>query len=507
MNKALIALTCSLPARATSPAAAAAGSRYLPLDDPAYEGIRILQEAGYLEGLNPLLHPYHRADVGDAVAALDPGAMPAGPAHWARLLRAEFSTAGAPAAGAAEDRVRWGSWVEGGARGSTSRRLDPVRPLGDANKGWPYGRAEVGFSEGPLAADLVLLADRYLRDDPDGFDPQRRIGRSETAYLSFAFPHGEIAVGRLARNWGMLGAPGLMVGSSPTPYPQIALAVEAGRFRLHSFLGELDTLETAKRYLAAHLMDLVWPNLVLSFGESILFAGDQPGFSIRHLLPIEVFYFDSDAPPHDVTQNLMLDWSAWWRRGPVQAYLEFLLDDVDLTPPKGADREPTSYAVTLGGRLTPGRSPVTLGLEYTRVSAWAYRTPNLIDRYSYLNRGLGANFSDFDRMRVFADWLPPVDGLRLTPEVQVLRQGEGSFRLPDPDQAAYLASPNVFLGTIETTVRGALTGRYQPVRNGWIGWDLGVNRTTDFEHVPGRDKTAFEGTAEVGVRFDLVKRR
>jgi hypothetical protein len=484
------------------PAAAATGSRYLPLDDPAYEGIRLLQEAGYLAGLDPLLQPYRRADVTEAVAALDPDAMPPGPAHWARLLQAEFP----PANPRSVDALRWGSWIEGGARGSTSRRFDAIRPLGDANKGWPFGRAEIGFSEGPLAADLVLLADRYLTEDPDGLDPQRRIGRSETAYLSFAFPHGEVLVGRLARNWGMLGTPGLMVGSSPTPYPQLGLTVEAGRFRLRSFVGQLDTLAAAKRYLAAHRMDLVWPNLILSFGESILFAGDRAGFSLRDLSPIDVFYFDSDARPQDVTQNLMLDWSAWWRRGPVQAYLEFLLDDVDLTPPKGADREPTSYAVTLGGRWAAGEAPVTVGFEYNRVSAWAYRTPNLIDRYSYLGRGLGANYSDFDRASLFADWLPPVTGLRLTPEVQVLRQGEGSFRVPVPDPVTYHASPNVFLGTIETTVRGGVAGRYQPSRLGWIGWDLGVNRTTNYEHESGRNRTAFEATAELGVRFDVVKR-
>ncbi len=478
-------------------ARAADASRYLTLDDPAYEGLRLLRDAGYLQALNPMVQPYRRAEVAAAVAGLDPDALPAGLAPWARQLRAEFPVGAGPEPAG----TRWGTWAGAGLRAARGERYDPLRPLGDPIKGWPYGRVAGWLEQGPFATEVVVLGDRYLRDDPDGENPQRRIGRTETAYVSFAFPHGEVALGRFARNWSMLGTGGLMVGDAATPYAQLGLTLSAGRFRLHSFLGELDTLQANKRYLAAHRMDLVWPNLILSFGESILFAGEHPGFPLRHLNPVEVFYFESDAPPEDLVQNLMLDWSVWYRRGPLQAYLEALLDDIDLTPPAGADREPTSYALTLGGRwaLPAGH---TLGLEYTRVSAWSYRTPFTVDRYSYLGRGLGANFSDFDLVTVSADLLAPGTALRVTPKLQVLRQGEGDFRQPIPDQADYLASPNLFLGTKETTVRAAVAGRIQPSRRGWLAWDLGVDRITDAGHVPGRDRTAFEGTVEAGVRFD-----
>ncbi len=246
--------------------------------------------------------------------------------------------------------MSWGGWIEGGARASTSGRLDPLRPIGEDGDAWPYGRGSVWVTEGPFAADVVLLADRFLADDPDGRDPQHRIGRSETAYLSFAIPHGEVMVGRVARNWSRAGTRGLMVGDAATPYPQIGLTFRAGRFTLRSFVGELDTLQTYKRYLSAHRVDLAWPNLVLSLGEGVLFASERPGLALRYLNPVEVFYSDTDALPDDNVANLMLDVGFWWRAGRFEAYGEGLLDDVDLTPPKGADREPTGYALTLGGR-------------------------------------------------------------------------------------------------------------------------------------------------------------
>ncbi len=327
-----VVLTALLLAGASADSAQAAdGSRYLTLDHWSYEGIYLLQEAGYLPALNPLVQPYRRADVAHELRAVDPALLPAGLAHWARLLQEEFASEDT----LGPDTVAWGAWIEGGARASTSERLDPLRPLGEDGDAWPYARGSVWVDEGPVAAEVVLLEDQFLADDPDGRDPQRRIGRSETAYLSLAFPHGEFMIGRLARNWSRAGTRGLMVGDAATPYPQIGLTFRAGRFTLRSFVGELDTLRTYKRYVSAHRVDLAWPNLVLSLGEGVVFASERPGLGLRYLNPVEVFYSDTDAPPHDNVANLMLDLGFWWRSGRFEAYGEGLLDDVDLTPPEG----------------------------------------------------------------------------------------------------------------------------------------------------------------------------
>lgn len=482
-------------AAGSAPAAPHLASRVLPLDHWAYDGIRLLRTAGYLETLNPLVQPYHRGEVASAVEELDPGALPAGLDHWGRLLREEF----------AGESEAWGAWLSGGARGATSRRLDPLRPLGDED-GWLFGRGGVWIVNGPLAAELGLRSDQFLDHDPDGLDPQWRFSRTETGYVEASAPHGSLLVGRLARNWSRLGTTSVLVSPVATTYAQIGFTATAGRFTVRSFLGELDSLNRHKRFLAAHRIDLAWPDLVLTLGESILLAQEGGGLPLRHLSPVEVFFFDTDAEPKDIVQNLMLQSGFWLRRGSLEMYGEAMLDDIDIAPPAGQDAEPASYAFTLGARRTFRGALHAVGAEYTQVAAWAYRTPNEVDRYSFLGRGLGEEISDFDRLTLSADLFPPVPGLRLTPVAVLQRRGEGSFRAPVPDGDAYLESSTLFLGETETTRRLALRGRYQPRREVWVAWDLGLNDVTSPGHAAGESETGFEGAVEIGFRTDLLPR-
>ena len=86
------------------------------------------------------------------------------------------------------------------------------------------------------------------------------------------------------------------------------------------------------------------------------------------------------------------------------------------------------------------------------------------------------------------------------------RQGEGDFRDSIPPRPEYLASPNLFLGTRETTIRFGIRGRYQPLRFFWFAWDIGENFVRNKNHVAGATKTEFEAVAEVGVRIDVPHR-
>jgi hypothetical protein len=360
---------------------------------------------------------------------------------------------------------------------------------------------------GPISAEVRLLGDLYFGDDPDGLDPgQRRAGRSDQAYIAADFSLASFAIGRFTRNWFAVGTPGLLVSNAATPYPQLGLELRAGRFALRSFLGELETLDGRKRYLVAHRLDYQSPNLVLSLGESNLHAPESGGLSLRFLNPVEFLFFDHDNAPNDAVQNLMLDAQAWARVGRVVIYAEGLLDDIDVRP-EGPAAEPPLYAFTLGVRLAPITSRLSVGAEYQQVSAWAYRTPNVVDQYSYLERGLGQNFSDYDRLSLSMDLFPPVAGLRLSPTFVLQRQGEGNFRDSVPPMEEYLGSPSLFLGVRERTLRLALAGRYQPLRFAWLGWDVGQNFIRNRDHGPGRDESTFEAAGELGIRVDFPRRR
>jgi hypothetical protein len=475
------------------------GLALVATDHWSYEYVPLLRERGYLPALNPLVQPYRAADIALALAALDPDTLPQPVRGWVELLRSEYHWRSTSAAA-----VRWGAAIEGGASASTSQRRDATRPIGDEGA-WPHGKGGAWLEAGPVAAEARLNADMYYNDDPDGVDPgQRRGFRSDHAYVVADFPVASIQLGRLSRNWFVARTPGMLVSNVATPYPQLGLELRAWRFTLRSFTGELESLDGSKRYVAAHRLDYRTPDFVISLGESNLYSPQSGALSLRFLNPLEVLFFDHDNQPNDATQNLMLDLQVWYRLGGVTLYGEGLLDDIDIAP-EGDEAEPPVYGFTVGSRVTSLAPWLALAAEYQQVSAWAYRTPNDVDRYSYLERGLGQNYSDYDRLTLSADLFPPLRGLRLTPTFHFQRQGEGNFR--DTIPGGYQGEPAIFLGVRERTLRVGLAGHYQPVRYAWISWDIGYNDIANRGNVEGADESLFSATGRVGLRFDFPWKR
>jgi hypothetical protein len=347
-----------------------------------------------------------------------------------------------------------------------------------------------------------MLGDTYFNDDPDGLDPgQRRGGRSDFAYVAADFPVASIEVGRLARNWGPQSHPGLLISDVATPYPQLGLEIRAWRFALRAFTGELESLDGRKRYVASHRLDYETENFVASFGESNLYSPESGALSLRFLNPVEFLFFDHDNAPYDARQNLMVTGQVWWRPRPVVLSGEFLLDDIDVAPAQDP-AEPLVYAFKARAEL-PGLSDwLGLSASYEQVSAWAYRAYTTPERYSYLERGLGENYSDYDRLSLGADVFLPLRGLRLTPMVHYQRQGEGDFRDSLPG-GQYAGQPAIFLGVVETSLRLGLQGRYQPIRFAWLGWDLGYNWIRNRDHVQDAEENLFSAAAEIGVRLEF----
>jgi uncharacterized membrane protein YbhN (UPF0104 family) len=475
------------------------GSRNLPYDHWAYEYVERLRPRGYLANLNPLVQPYRRLEVARGlVVGLDPAELPEPVSHWVRMLRDELSSELARLEGS--ETGYWGIDLSGGARASTSKRLHVLRPTGDEDI-WPWYTAGGWVEGGPIAFETRLLADRYLLQDPDGDDPgQRRYGRTDNAYVSVTLPFGSISAGRMKRNWAALGSDGLMISDVATAYPQLSLEFTIGRVSLRSMTGELESIDEQKRYIAGHRLDYQTDNLVLSFGESILYAGTS-GLSLRFLNPAEFLFFDSDNAPDDFTQNLMLNGQIWLRAGRWNFVGSVLLDDIDVIGDElGA---PTRYALEVGTRTTVLGGTADLDLSYQRVSSFAYRTNRIVDKYSYLERGLGSNYSDYDLVTLMLDVYPGPRGLRLSPVAQVQRQGEGGIREPFPPYAEFRTSPSLFLGVVETTLRLGLRGRYQPLRHFWLGWDLGENFVRNARSVEDDSVTEFTAVIEIGGTVSL----
>jgi hypothetical protein len=102
---------------------------------------------------------------------------------------------------------------------------------------------------------------------------------------------------------------------------------------------------------------------------------------------------------------------------------------------------------------------------YTRVTNLTYRTPNPAEAVMRRNVGLGRNFADYDQLTLRGSMIAGPSVL-LEPEVTVLRQGQGDFRLPYPSVAQFDSTPTIFVEPVTRTVRLAIAGR--AARGRWV---------------------------------------
>jgi hypothetical protein len=90
--------------------------------------------------------------------------------------------------------------------------------------------------------------------------------------------------------------------------------------------------------------------------------------------------------------------------------------------------------------------------------------------------------------------------LLLEPEVTLLRQGEGDPRLPHPLVPDYPATPRLFQGVVERTVRLALGADWE-----WREWGAVANGGIHMVHnagaVPGRNETRWIGSVGFSHRW------
>jgi hypothetical protein len=482
------------------------GSRYLSVEHWGYDAITGLRMRGLLPSLDPLAQPYRRDEIATGIHQIDPDTLDGAVAHWVRLLRRELAPEIARLEG--HDSISIGAQMYAGFTASSSRRLDPLIPFretpADHTNGWLYYGLGTWLERGRFSGEIRVNHDLFQEaqgdNDPDGRDPGGLIvlNRTDNAWFSASYSLGSIMIGRMRRNWAPLGTGGLMISDNATSYPQLGFEIGSPTLITRFLVGELEPLFDQRRYIAAHHLAYRRSDFVISIGEAKVYVANDGGPRIRNLNPFEIFFFDHDTEPKEVASNLMLNGQLWFRAGGGVFFGEAVLDDIDVTPE--GDAEPLTYAISMGARFPSIIRSMELGIDYRQVSAFAYRTPIDADRWSFLERGLGDAWSDYDRLTLSASLFPPLPGLRLTPILQYQRKGEGDYRdlVPKPD-SAHRASRTIFLGTTETTLRAGLRGRYQPVTWGFMEWDVGISSIDNAGHDVGESSSEFSGVGRIGM--------
>ena len=473
---------------AVTPLAAQEASPYLPLSHWSMPYVEHLIATGRMTDPSPLSRPLKTLDAVRALEAVDSNVVTG--AEWSVVRRIREGLArGTRGPSARVD-------VHAGVAGSSHARRDPLRAAG-VGHGTFSGGAALTLSFGHAVLVSHPYFDARLKWDPDYFGKKDRViaGRAAEAYVSAQWRFGDVFFGSVDRNWGPRITEGLLVSPSPYSYDHFAVRLGTEDVSVEGLVTQLDDIAdtggvTNHRYFIAHRFTIRPPgSTTFSLWEGTILAGPdrqlEPWFANIFTLGI-LQQYDQNSQA-----NNLLGLDVTTRIGRTRAFASLLLDDIQVDKQTAGDREPPSYGFTVGAQGGIARFGWTA--FYTQVSNLAYRTPQPAEAVTRRNVGLGRNFSDYDQLTLRASMIAG-PGALIEPEVTLLRQGEGDFRLPYPTVAQYDSTPTIFAGVRERTLRLAIAGRVAHGGGRWVvSGDGGVHLISNAGHVTGTGRTKWVG--------------
>jgi hypothetical protein len=473
----------------------AQASPYLPLDDPRLPLLEHLIARGDVDDPSPMIRPFRRSDAVRVLSGADTlpeeGASRCGcPAKLVHSLRQSLA-----------DPAGENTWrVAGRAGGQTFSHLrrDVLHPLGP-DGARPYAEFTGEATIGNFALVARPAAEPRIVRDPEW--PGRKdldlAWRMIDAYLSAQFKYGSLFYGQMDRNWGPVGIAG--IGLSNYGYSGVEAGFTLGTrtLQLDAVARSLkDTTDTSgnviHRYFFAHRLGVRLSRRVrVGLWETVILSGEDRQFDARFRNPVSLLILADQYGLGD-DGNILLGLDAGWRvagRTTVEAQLG--IDDLQYQNTLGSNRFQNRWAFTVSafGPLGP-----TLGWRalYTQASSLAFRTLNPFENFTEAGVGLGRNFDDQDQLSVTVT-VPRGTGWLFTPELTLLRQGEGAINAPfpaTPEEAG--ATPQIFIGVVERTWRAALgvSGRQGPLD---VSANAGFHHVVNAGHQEGRTVDRFEG--------------
>lgn len=466
----------------------AQASAYIPLDDPRLPQLEHLIARGDVEDPTPLVRPFRRAD---AVRALD-SSLARGTARDSGLvarLRQAWSEDTASARWEVEGRV-------GGQAYSEARREPLHRAGSDGVQPYLEARLQAKFE------NLVLVSrpaiEPRLTDDPDW--PGRRnldvTGRHIEGYLSAQFRYLRLWYGQMDQNWGPVGFSGIGLSNYGYPRPGFGLEIGTDRFRLAAqattLSDEVDSAgQTIHRYFFAHRLGArLTRRLDVALWETVVLSGPDRSFDARYRNPVTLLLLANQYGLGD-QGNVLLGADVRWQVGrSVTLLAQLALDDIQYQNRSGPTRTPDRYAFTLMG-TGPLIGPVAWRAGYTQASSLAFRTSDPFESFTDQGVGIGRAFADNDQLTLSLT-VPALRHWLVSPELTLLRQGEGSITAPFPQGTARGDTPALFIGTVARTWRAALgvSGAQGPLQ---LNATAGIHYVENAGHQSGRSQTDFVG--------------
>ncbi|MGQ0537443.1 MAG: hypothetical protein ACT4R6_00730, partial [Gemmatimonadaceae bacterium] len=407
------------------------------------------------------------------------------------------------------DKGWWRVSANAGAQAYSQARRDLMQPLEDIGV-QPYVDAGVAAGQGPLVAVIRGAHEPRLLDDPDygrvGLGgPWKDRSRFVEAYIAGQAGWLGLHSGQMQRNWGPAGLVGIPISDYAYPRTDVALSLGNRTLRYQMLRAPLyDEGLSGRRWFAAARLD--WRILngldVALWESSIVQRQRTKGIDRQIANPFFIVTFAELFGLGGARHNAIVGGDATWR--PTRRLMLQAQIAVDDMSNYGPYPYPDRYGLGLLAAGAVGSS-MSWRATYAMNSSLAYSSPDPRASFTQAGVGIGRNFMDNDQyaisltMPVSSNWL-------ITPEAQLLRQGEGTLQRPWPDSTEARSTPVLWIGTRSDTWQigvGVVGYAKAPGGDIKLSAQAGGQLSRNAFHVPGKSETRFVGRLQLtyGWRF------
>jgi hypothetical protein len=357
--------------------------------------IAYLIESGKLKISHPLNQPFH---VNELLDSLQKAELKDN--KWIRYLK--------------KDLMKYQSGDESlTSSGKITYQADAkytYQHINDINNNYFGLNTSLTYAWENLGLHYKYTFDERYKSDTNYFGTKGKLGheifgRASEAYLEWQGKNICFFIGRMSRNFGLIGNQGLLVSDNPYSYDQIALSFKNKLLSYTAIFTRLndvysyDIRDTAaqytwgNRFLSIHRFDFrLSSKIEFSFSESILFGGKDEFPQLQYINPANIFYFSkmSDRKGYqEQSANSMMSLDLFYK--PTDRwtiFAQFLLDDMDFTKSLREiypDRIGLSAKVIYCDLLPESQ----ISLSYNRISNWTYNTFYTWGNYTFYGKSLG----------------------------------------------------------------------------------------------------------------------
>lgn len=489
---------------ATSVSGQIPGHAYVPIEHWSTPYVEHLIRRGVIPDPSPMLRPWRAGDVAAALAAVRPGRATGYEKSLLKTLSKHYQ--------ADADTVTLWVQADAGVRSSSHARINSELRAAGSEQTFEQIGANGAIQYGSVGLVMHPVWDPNFNHDPDygGRTVPIKI-RYQEAYATIRSRYLAVDFGRLRRHWGPIGLPSLIVSSEPYAFDHLYFQAGIDRFTFQVNIAQLDDMansggEISRRFWITHRASARLAGFLdLGIWEASVVSGPGQTLEFWFINPTAVQFQGEDEQLKSTNALIGGDGELRLPAGFRMAG-SLTLDDLQVVDSGSISEEPPSYAIT--GIMDWAYGPGTVSLAYTQVSNLSYRTHDLAEAFltdqnlerGHRGVGLARNFTDYDQLTLKGGILA-APGLRLEPEITILRQGEGDLRDPFPPAEELPTTPTLFAGNVETTVRFALSGDFLHPKGIHASFSAGWHFINDLNHIEGASDNRFVGTLHVRYIF------